>query len=208
MVERVSQFQYSFPLSFLEISMSLHFMKKCIRLLAIPAMMVLGAQTVSAAPNLTPYAGQMSGEASAPSDPLTLWYRYSAREWTSALPIGNGIQGAMMYGGIDNEVICLNEDTLWAGGPYSPENPDGVAALPQIRQLLLDGKYKDADSLISKTMMGKPATQMPYQPVGELHLATPVSGTVENYIRTLDLSTATATVKYTVDGVTLVQKLC
>src|SRR6218665_1896002 len=52
-----------------------------------------------------------------------LWYRQPAQEWTEALPIGNGRIGAMVFGGIAEERLQLNEDTLWAGGPYDPVNP-------------------------------------------------------------------------------------
>src|SRR5579884_4128683 len=94
------------------------------------------------------FMGKLTGEAPAPSERLSLWYRQPATVWTSALPVGNGRQGAMMFGGIDSEVLCLNEDTLWAGGPYTPDNPEALAALPEVRQLIWDGKYGEAQRLI------------------------------------------------------------
>jgi hypothetical protein len=94
---------------------------------------VLAAQSAQSATNspttLPPFAGNLTGEAPAPAEPLSLWYRQPAMVWTSALPVGNGRQGAMMFGGIDSEVLCLNEDTLWAGGPYTPDNPEALLAL-------------------------------------------------------------------------------
>src|SRR4051812_15293349 len=105
-----------------------------LRLVACMALAVLAERSSLAATSLPSFAGQLTGEAPAPTEPLTLWYRAPATAWTSALPVGNGRQGAMTFGGIDAEAICLNEDTLWAGGPYSPENPDAVGALPQVRQ--------------------------------------------------------------------------
>ena len=63
---------------------------------------------------------------SPPDSPLTLWYRQPANEWVEALPIGNGRLAAMVFGGIEQERIQLNEDTLWAGGPYDPANPRGA----------------------------------------------------------------------------------
>src|SRR5512136_2234164 len=88
------------------------------------AVAVLGVRGTFAATSLPAFAGTLTGQAPPPAEPLSLWYRQPATVWTSALPVGNGRQAAMMFGGIDSEAICLNEDTLWSGGPYSPENPN------------------------------------------------------------------------------------
>src|SRR5688572_31527502 len=64
---------------------------------------------------------------------LTLHYTRPAAEWVEALPVGNGRLGAMVFGGIHQERLQLSEDTLWAGGPYDPANPDALAALPEVR---------------------------------------------------------------------------
>jgi alpha-L-fucosidase 2 len=160
-----------------------------------------------AAPGVAPaFTGQLAGEAPPPAEPLALWYRQPASVWTSALPVGNGRQGAMMFGGIDSEVLCLNEDTLWAGGPYSPENPNALAALPQVRQLLFAGQYSQAEKA-AQPMMGRPSTQAAYQPVGDLLLSFPSAATAENYRRELNLRTATAGVQFTSEGVTYTREL-
>lgn len=112
-----------------------------------------------------------------------------------------------MFGGINSEVLCLNEDTLWAGGPYTPDNPDAQEALPNVRQLIWDGKYAEAQRLISQKMMAKPLGQLSYQPVGDLLLEFPAVSTAENYRRDLNLHTATAGVQFTSDGVTFVREL-
>ncbi len=132
---------------------------------------------------------------------LTLWYRQPARVWTEALPVGNGRLGAMVFGGIEREQLQLNEDTLWAGGPYDPDNPNALAALPEVRRLIFAGQYDAAAHLISMKMMGKPLKQMPYETVGDLFLAFPTNGTVTDYRRDLDLHTAVASVSYTENGV-------
>ena len=62
---------------------------------------------------------------------LTLFYTNAAVKWTEALPIGNGRLGAMIFGGVAREHLQLNESTLWAGGPYDPNNTNALAALPQ-----------------------------------------------------------------------------
>src|SRR6266545_1491765 len=79
------------------------------------------------------FEGPFNGESSPPDEPLSLWYRRPARLWVEALAIGNGRLGAMVYGGVERERIQLNEDTLWAGGPYDPNNPEALAALPEAR---------------------------------------------------------------------------
>src|ERR1700677_3730765 len=97
---------------------------------------------------------QFTGEAFVPGGPLNLWYRQPAADhpavqpvgapaiaaataaWVKALPLGNGRLGAMIFGGVVNERLQLNEDTLWAGGPYDDVNPDARGALPEVRRLL------------------------------------------------------------------------
>ncbi len=141
------------------------------------------------------------GEAPPPAEPLSLWYRQPAPDWVSALAIGNGRLGAMVFGGVNEERLQLNEDTLWGGGPYDPDSPDALGALPEVRRLVFDGNYAGAANLISKKIMARPLKQMPYQTVGDLLLSFPTATTVENYRRDLNLDTAIATVSYTSDGV-------
>ena len=143
---------------------------------------------------------QLTSSATAPAEPLSLWYRQPAAKWVEALAVGNGRIGAMVFGGVNRERIQLNEDTLWAGGPYDPVNPDARAALPDVRQLVFDRKYRDASRLISAKVMSKPLGQMPYETAGNLILTFPDSDTVENYRRDLNLDTAVTTVEYTDQG--------
>ena len=147
------------------------------------------------------FAVQLSGSAQPPDQPLSLWYRQPAKAWTEALPIGNGRLGAMVFGGVNEERLQLNEDTLWAGGPYDPVNPDAKAALPEVRRLIFDAKYTDAARLISARVMAKPLRQMPYQTVGDLLLTIPGPTAVEDYRRELNLDTAVTAVHYTAGGV-------
>jgi alpha-L-fucosidase 2 len=106
--------------------------------------------------SLPAFTGEFLGEAPPPSEPLSLWYRQPATNWVSALPVGNGRLGAMVFGGIASEKLQLNEDTLWAGGPYDPDNTNALAALPEVRRLIFDGKYAEAQKLAGEKMMGKP----------------------------------------------------
>jgi alpha-L-fucosidase 2 len=148
------------------------------------------------------FRGELAGAATAPDAPLTLWYDEPAREWVEALALGNGRLGAMMFGGIVEEHLQLNEDTLWSGGPYQAANPEAKAALPEVRQLIFDGNFREAHELIARRVMSKPLRQQPYQPVGSLVLEFPETERVENYRRWLNIDDAVAGVEYEVDGVT------
>jgi alpha-L-fucosidase 2 len=144
----------------------------------------------------------LTAEAPPPEEPLSLWYRRPAKQWVEALALGNGRLGAMVFGGITAERIQLNEDTLWAGGPYDPNNPEALAALPEARRLVFEGKYREADRLVNQKMMAKPRGQMPYETVGDLRLAFPEVKSVSDYRRDLNLDTAVAGVTFTAEGVT------
>ena len=85
-----------------------------------------------------------------------LWYRKSAKVWEEALPLGNGRLGAMIFGGVADERIQLNENTLWDGYPLDPNNPEGRKALPEIQRLLFEDKNNEAVKLAESTMMGNP----------------------------------------------------
>ena len=141
------------------------------------------------------------GEAPPPTQQLALWYRRPAKEWLEALPLGNGRLGAMVYGGVETERLQLNEGTVWAGGPYTPANPEGLAALPEIRRLVFEDKWHEAQSLINAKFIGIPAPELPYQTVGHLTLDFPAPQSVSDYRRELDLDTALAHVQYTANGV-------
>jgi alpha-L-fucosidase 2 len=133
---------------------------------------------------------------------LRLWYRQPADEWTEALPIGNGRLGAMIFGGVAQERLQLNEDTLYAGGPYDPSTPQALAALPRVRALIAAGQYAEAQALANEKMMAHPLAMPSYQTVGELLLAFGVSSFAEGYRRELDLDAAVARVEFRRDGVT------
>jgi Glycosyl hydrolases family 2, sugar binding domain. len=83
-----------------------------------------------------------------------LWYRQPAQSWTQALPIGNGRLGAMIYGDAGTEHLQFNEETLWSGRPREHAHPGAANYLQPIRQLLADGKQKEAEELAEKHFMG------------------------------------------------------
>ena len=135
------------------------------------------------------------------NDELCLWYAQPAVKWTEALPIGNGRMGAMVFGGVFDERIQFNEDTLWTGQPHDYANADARQKLPEIRQLLEEGKNKEAGQLAKTNFLGSPSRQKAYQPFGDLHLHFAGQGEVANYRRELDLNSAIARVSYSVGDV-------
>ena len=143
----------------------------------------------------------------AQSAPSTIWFRHPASEWNRALPIGNGRLGAMIFGGVREEHIQLNEETLWTGGPYNPVVKGASAALPEIRRLLFAGDVPKAHDLFGRTMMGVPYEQMKYQPLGDLLITFPGHDSVTNYRRELLLDSAVARVSYVVHGVTFTREM-
>ena len=133
-----------------------------------------------------------------------LWYDQPAQTWTQALPIGNGVVGGMVFGTPAIEHIQLNEETIWAGQPNNVINPNAKEALPKVRQLIFEGKYKEAQDLANAQVMPNAAGQnmgMPYQPFGDLYIAMHGHADYQDYERWLDLEHARSMVRYMVDGV-------
>ena len=149
-----------------------------------------------------PEKAHLVGQASRPDGKWVLWYRKPASIWSEALALGNGRLGAMVYGGVAHEDIQLNEDTIWAGYKRTTvDNPNALKVLPQVRDLLFHGKDVEATKLISENMMGVPKNILSYQPLGNLYLDFPGVTVVNNYRRTLDISTGLATVTYSSNDV-------
>ena len=126
----------------------------------------------------------------------SLWYRGPAVEWTDTLPLGNGRLGAMMHGGVGREDIQLNEATLWSGGPYQPIHDAALPALDTVRQLVFEGRYKEAEALADRTLLARPHAQMSYQSAGNLFIEFQHEAVPGSYRRALDLETAIATTRY------------
>ncbi|HEY8954812.1 glycoside hydrolase family 95 protein [Chitinophaga sp.] len=133
---------------------------------------------------------------------LKLKYNHpSGKVWEAALPVGNGRLAAMVYGNPESELIRLNENTVWSGSPNRNDNPHALAALPEIRQLIFDGKMKEASQMAAKNIQSEKINGMCYQPVGDLQLDFPGHNQYSGYARELDLQTAVAATSYTVNGV-------
>ncbi|MBR6571265.1 MAG: glycoside hydrolase family 95 protein, partial [Clostridia bacterium] len=128
-----------------------------------------------------------------------LWYREPARTWNEALPLGNGRLGAMVFGGVSEERIALNEDTLWTGYPAFCDQPDAYAAMQEARKLAMTGKLLEAQHVLEDRFTG--LWSQAYLPLGDLQLHMQHSADVSAYRRELDLSTGVHTTQYTCEGV-------
>ena len=130
-----------------------------------------------------------------------LWYKQPAIKWTDALPIGNGRIGAMIFGGVPDERIQFNEDTLWQGQPHDYARPSAREHLPEIRKLLFDGNAKQAGEVARQTFLGDPSRQKAYQPFGDLRIHFTGLTNVTDYRRDLNLDSAVASTTYRANGV-------
>lgn len=134
------------------------------------------------------------------ADNLKLWYSRPAKSWTEALPVGNSRLGAMVYGGTGCEELQLNEEAFWAGSPYDNNNPNARYVLPVIRQLIFEGKNREAQSLVDANFFSG-RHGMCYLPMGSLFLDFEGHERTMDFYRDLDLSNATATTRYKVGEV-------
>lgn len=143
-------------------------------------------------------AGQLRAQQTGKT--LKLWYKEPAVEWSQALPLGNGRMGAMVFGGTKDELIQLNEATLWSGGPVSKSvNPEAASHLPAIRAALFQEKYHEADSILRK-MQG--VYSQSFLPLGDIRIHQQLTDTVvSQYYRDLNIADATATTRFTSGGV-------
>jgi len=179
----------------------MHFETTRRRFLALLSSLVAFPQTRAVA--LPKSAAPASLKSAAPD--VLLFFTEPAPEWAAALPVGNGRIGAMVFGGVNQERIALNEDTLWSGGPTDWNNPEAKNHLPVVRQLLLQQKdYQGADAEC-RNMQG-PYNQA-YEPVGDLLIDFAHSGMVSGYRRELDLDTAIVKVIYQADEATYTREV-
>jgi alpha-L-fucosidase 2 len=146
----------------------------------------------------------------------SIWFDSPAEKFTQSLPLGNGRLGALVYGGIKDELIVLNEGTLWSGSPQDADREEAYKSLPEIRRLLLEGKNSEAEALVYKTFTargpgsargrGKDAQYGSYQVLGNLRLGFP-DGEATNYRRELNLPEAVARVSYRQNGVNFTREI-
>ncbi|HEU4554558.1 MAG TPA: glycoside hydrolase family 95 protein [Chitinophaga sp.] len=130
---------------------------------------------------------------------LELWYKQPAKEWTEALPVGNGRLGAMVFGGVNDELLQLNEATLWSGGPVNNNvNPEAYKHLPAIREALFKEDYTAAAKEVQQ-MQG--VYSQSYLPLGDIHIKQQLEGAPADYVRSLNIADAVAGTRFTSNGV-------
>jgi alpha-L-fucosidase 2 len=140
--------------------------------------------------------------AAAEPAPLRLWYTHPETQWDHALPLGNGRLGAMVFGGVRQERLQLNESSLWLGHPRDANNPDALENVREVRRLLFAEKPQEAALLAERSLMGRPSRLQSYQTLGDLRLSFPDDQEPPtDYRRELDLATALARVSYRAGGV-------
>ena len=140
---------------------------------------------------------QTTGQA--PPSGLKIWFNRPAANWNEALPVGNGRLGAMIFGGIEMERIELNEATVWTGEQKWDAKPAALKCLPEVRNLLFQGKYREAEAIAQENILGK-MPQSPdatYQALGDIYLDFGLQPDPVNYRRELNIEDATASVSYT-----------
>lgn len=130
-----------------------------------------------------------------------LWYTKPAENWDEALPVGNGRLGGMIFGRVNEELIQLNEDSIWSGGFRKRNNSKAYANLEKMRKLIRDGKTTEAENLCAEAFYGTNENQRHYQPLGDLHIWQQSDGEVLNYKRSLDISKAVSTTAWQSGGV-------
>ena len=158
---------------------------------ALVSAVLLSLEAVSAAA-----ADPARQDTSSPQQAMVLWYRQPATRWLEAMPLGNGILGAMVFGGVEHERIALNEGTFWSGRPHDYNDPEAIKYFPQIRDLVFAGKFQEAEKLADEHFWGVPGAQQAYQPLGDLLLSFDGVEKAADYRRELNMETGVATVSY------------
>jgi len=137
-----------------------------------------------------------------------IWFDAPAKAFTESSPIGNGRLGAMVFGGVPDERVVLNESGMWSGSPQDADRPGAAAVLPDIRRLLFEGRNVEAEALVNAhfTCAGKGSglgagANAPYgcyQTLGNLRLSfgSRAEGDLSEYRRALDLGDAVVRTSY------------
>jgi alpha-L-fucosidase 2 len=137
----------------------------------------------------------LGGVAETNSRDMVTWYRQPAEQWLQAMPLGNGMIGAMVFGGVPEERIALNESSFWSGRPHDYDDTNAFQYFPQIRDLVFADKFQEAEKMANDHFYGKPKAQEAYQPIGDLLLSFD-STNFTDYRRELDMETGVAKVSY------------
>ncbi|MEP7267966.1 MAG: glycoside hydrolase family 95 protein, partial [Saprospiraceae bacterium] len=133
---------------------------------------------------------------------LRLWYDHpSGAIWENALPIGNGRLGAMVYGNVVDDILQLNEHTLWSGSPNRNDNPLALDSLEVIRSLIFEGRQKEAEKIANRVIISKKSQGQMFLPAGEMHVHFDDHEKYTDYKRELDIEKAIAKTSYKVNDI-------
>ncbi len=142
----------------------------------------------------------LSGAPSPPASNMAWWYREPARVFWEGLPIATGRLAAMIYGRVQDELILFNDETIWSGGPYNADPPEGRENVARIQQLLLERRNQEAEVFCHK-ILGDPMALQSYEPAGQIELSFGSHDSVSDYRRQLDMNTAIASLNYRIGEV-------
>lgn len=135
--------------------------------------------------------------------PLSLWYRYPAKEWIEALPVGNGTLGAMVFGGTGHDRLQLNDITVWSGSPQpDADRKDAYKFLDTIRTAIRQEQYKKAQELTARYMTSPAPYYSSYQTLGDIFLYYESAAPTRSYRRWLDIEQAISGVSFNQSGTT------
>jgi alpha-L-fucosidase 2 len=151
------------------------------------------------------YVAEAADQPSDSAKNVLLWYREPAKQWTDALPVGNGRLGGMVFGGVAQERIQVNEDTLWSGYPVDFTNPDVRQWLPKVREAIFAGDFALADKL-ALNMRGK-VNRASYLTLGDILLELDGGDAAQDYYRELDLDGGVVLTRYRSGGVTYTRRV-
>jgi len=184
-------------------------MKHTKRLVCYLAVLCLGASGTQAQQSKTNKIWFESPANALSKDAASAWD--SDPEWLKALPVGNGSLGAMIFGDVNQERIQLNEMTLWSGSVDDGDNPAAPESLGKIRELLFQGRYKEATALTNKTQITKGkgsghgnGANVPFgcfQTLGDLRLDFGTDAPHQQYYRELNLMTGVVLSTFSQNGI-------
>lgn len=129
-----------------------------------------------------------------------------ATRWEEACPSGNGTLGALVHGHIAQERIIVNHEALWLRSE-KPSMPDVSDCLPELRQLLFDGKYLEADEFLDRKLVergysfGRVEQVDPCHPAFDININQPQPGAFTVYARSLDFESGEACVEWKVGDI-------
>lgn len=144
------------------------------------------------------------------SSDMRIWYdRIPDEEWTSPLPVGNGYLAGLVYGKVCDEKIALNETSFWSGVPHCYDDPDAGRWFDEIKNLVFNRQFREAEQMIDANFYGKPVAQQCYEPLGDLRMRFLDIETPEasDYVRELNMETGITSVSFKARGITYMREV-